>query len=362
MDMDISQYKELFVSEATEHLEALNQSLVELEKDPENPDMLTEIFRSAHTLKGMSATLGFDQLTELSHEMENILDGLRAGDLLVTQGVLDLLFDSLDVLSALVKAIAEDSTQPVDTRVIIAELRGMVEGQKLGEPAVPMDSAHKDQEAVSQPEAAEPKKATRSKKAAKEAEELAETIAEEAIEPEPVSEEEAAETIMEAEEEEVDEGLSRVGEGEETEEEAGADEEKLELGSALFPLDEEDMRMLARESVGGIVPYLLGITLDQDCVLKSVRVFMVFKKLSQIGKIAKSIPPVEDLEDEKFEHSFKVVLLSRENEAAIRKSLATIAEVEKGRDQPRRGAGGGSGRSGSGGDVGSGDRAQGRGG
>ena len=97
MDMDVSQYKELFVSEATEHLEALNQSLLELEKDPENPDMLTEIFRSAHTLKGMSATLGFDQLTELSHEMENVLDGLRAGDLTVTPATMDLLFDCLDM-------------------------------------------------------------------------------------------------------------------------------------------------------------------------------------------------------------------------------------------------------------------------
>ncbi len=129
MDMDVSQYKELFVSEATEHLEALNQSLLELEKDPENLDLLTEIFRSAHTLKGMSATLGFDQLTELSHEMENVLDGMRAGELMVSPAVLDLLFGALDALGALVRAIAEDSAVPVDTRPIISELRSVAEGQ-----------------------------------------------------------------------------------------------------------------------------------------------------------------------------------------------------------------------------------------
>ena len=104
---------------------------------------------------------------------------------------------------------------------------------------------------------------------------------------------------------------------------------RRDRGTPLSLLDVEDLRILAREGAGGATPYLLDITLDEDCVLKSVRVFMVFKKLSQFGKIAKSIPPVEDLEDEKFEHSFKVVFLSHEDEAAIRKALVTIAEVEK---------------------------------
>ncbi|MEJ5186787.1 MAG: Hpt domain-containing protein, partial [Candidatus Geothermincolales bacterium] len=89
MEMDVSQYKELFINEAQEHLEALNQSLLELEKDPGNPDVLTEIFRSAHTLKGMAATMGFDQLTELTHEMENVLEGLRNGDIEASSEIVD---------------------------------------------------------------------------------------------------------------------------------------------------------------------------------------------------------------------------------------------------------------------------------
>ncbi len=289
MDMDISQYKELFVSEASEHLEALNQSILELEKDPENPDMLTEIFRSAHTLKGMAATLGFDQLTELSHEMENVLDGLRAGDLTVTPGALDLLFNSLDMLGALVKAIAEDSAVPVDTRPIIAELRGMAEGQEAGGAA----------EATA-PEEARPERAGR-----------------EAAE-EGAAEEEVAPPEPEAPAPPEEPPAPPPPQGEEA---------PAEQVPGL--LEEEDLRLLAQESTGGAVPYLLGITLDRDCVLKSVRVFMVFKKLSGVGRIIRSAPPVEDLEDEKFDRYFQVVFLSRENEASIRKSLAAIAEVER---------------------------------
>src|SRR5450830_332596 len=80
MEMDISQYKELFITEAQEHLDYLNKFMLELEGDQGNLEVITEIFRSAHTLKGMSATMGYGQLTELAHEMENLLEQLRVGD------------------------------------------------------------------------------------------------------------------------------------------------------------------------------------------------------------------------------------------------------------------------------------------
>src|SRR4030042_3975004 len=130
MDMDVSQYKELFINEAQEHLEALNQSMVDLEKDPQNPDVLTEIFRSAHTLKGMSATLGFDQLTELSHEMENVLDGLRSGDIEVGTDIVDLLFGCFDMLGAMVADIADEGGKELDTRALTEALRAVYAGEK----------------------------------------------------------------------------------------------------------------------------------------------------------------------------------------------------------------------------------------
>jgi len=315
--MDVSQYKELFVSEATEHLEALNQSLLELEKDPENLDLLTEIFRSAHTLKGMSATLGFDQLTELSHEMENVLDGLRGGDLLVTSEVLDLLFGALDALGALVKAIAEDSPVPVDTRPILSELRAVIEGQ----PPAPRPP----QAVEGAGEAPERKPAEKKPRRTKKPRRKEAAAPEEAEEKAP--EEEAAPAVEEpgaAEEPPVEEAVPGEAPMEAAPEEAGAGEPE-----AMPLLGPDELRALAREAREGAHPCLLRVTLDQDCVLKSVRVFMVFKRLSQASRIVKSIPPVEDLEDEKFDTSFEVVVVTKEDQQQLRRSILAIAEVEE---------------------------------
>ncbi|MBK5093639.1 MAG: Hpt domain-containing protein, partial [Actinobacteria bacterium] len=133
--MDISQYKELFITEAQEHLDYLNKFMLELEGDPGNLEVITEIFRSAHTLKGMSATMGYDQLTELAHEMENLLDQLRVGDTSVEPHVIDTLFACLDTIGAMVNAIAEDRQEPFDYRALVSEIRGIVE--VAGEPAGP---------------------------------------------------------------------------------------------------------------------------------------------------------------------------------------------------------------------------------
>ena len=74
---------EVFLQEAEEHLSLLDEDIVRLERDPSNPDLLQEIFRAAHTLKGSSAMLGYRMMTELTHSMESLLDKLRKGDLAV---------------------------------------------------------------------------------------------------------------------------------------------------------------------------------------------------------------------------------------------------------------------------------------
>ena len=79
--MDTNQYMGMFLEESREHLQTLNSCLLELEHSPEDPDVLNEIFRSAHTIKGMSATMGFTEIAELTHEMENVLDLLRKNQL-----------------------------------------------------------------------------------------------------------------------------------------------------------------------------------------------------------------------------------------------------------------------------------------
>jgi len=100
--MDISQYKDLFISEGKEILSSLNTCLVSLEKKPDDIECLNEIFRQAHTLKGMAASMGYEEITKLTHEMESILDLLRRGKLKADKETVNLLFESFDALEALV--------------------------------------------------------------------------------------------------------------------------------------------------------------------------------------------------------------------------------------------------------------------
>ena len=104
--MDINQYLEIFIEEAHEHLQNLNQNLLNLENNPNDSYVLNEVFRSAHTLKGMAGTMGFDAILNLTHDMENVLDAVRNGKLKVNSGILDVLFECLDFLEESINYIA----------------------------------------------------------------------------------------------------------------------------------------------------------------------------------------------------------------------------------------------------------------
>lgn len=104
--MDVSQYLSMFLEESMDNLQALNESLLQLEQNPENIDKVNEIFRVAHTLKGMAATMGFNRMAELTHKMEDVLSKFRDGELKVTEQVVTVLFNCLDALEQMVDSIA----------------------------------------------------------------------------------------------------------------------------------------------------------------------------------------------------------------------------------------------------------------
>jgi two-component system chemotaxis sensor kinase CheA len=111
--MDLSRYADLFLTESREHLSAINHSLLELERSPEGREPLGAIFRAVHTVKGMSATMGYRQVAELAHEMETLLDHARRGELALIPPVLDLLFRAADALeSSIESAVAGKSDDP----------------------------------------------------------------------------------------------------------------------------------------------------------------------------------------------------------------------------------------------------------
>jgi len=121
--MDVNQYMSMFLEEAREHLQTLNQSVLELESNPENLSILDVIFRSAHTIKGMSATMGFTTIAELTHEMENILDFLRKGEMKATKEIIDIIFRCVDSLEQLVEDVANNTESTVDVNGLIRSLR-----------------------------------------------------------------------------------------------------------------------------------------------------------------------------------------------------------------------------------------------
>jgi two-component system chemotaxis sensor kinase CheA len=109
--MDMSQYLEIFIEESQEHLQSLNQSLLGLETNPKDMQILNEIFRVAHTLKGMAGTMGFSKMTNLTHQMENVLDAIRNGKIEVNTFIVDVLFECLDFLENAVNHIASNSSE-----------------------------------------------------------------------------------------------------------------------------------------------------------------------------------------------------------------------------------------------------------
>lgn len=120
--MDTSQYMSMFLEESLENLQTLNESLLDLEQNPEDTDKVNAIFRVAHTIKGMAATMGFTDLAELTHKMEDVLAEFREGELRVTQDVVTVLFDCLDTLEKMVDNVQEGSDEKIEIDSIIRAL------------------------------------------------------------------------------------------------------------------------------------------------------------------------------------------------------------------------------------------------
>ncbi|SMG16498.1 chemotaxis protein CheA [Paenibacillus aquistagni] len=127
--MDLNQYLSMFLDEANDHLQALNDNMMELENQPEDVSIVQVIFRSAHTLKGMSATMGFEDLASLTHEMENVLDLVRNHQLSMDDFIFDTLFKSLDSLEAMVEDIANGGEGKAEIKSIVESLQSIVKGE-----------------------------------------------------------------------------------------------------------------------------------------------------------------------------------------------------------------------------------------
>ncbi|NHM29815.1 chemotaxis protein CheA [Neobacillus terrae] len=245
--MEMSQYLEVFIEESKEHLQSCNEHLLELEKNPGNLTIVNEIFRSAHTLKGMSATMGYEDLAKLTHQMENVLDGIRQSKIPVTPALLDVVFLAVDDLEAMVESISEGGDGKRDVTEAVRKLTLIEKG--------------------------------------------------------------------------------------ESPDEAAAKEEIASAAVAEVPLkntyDEFEITVIQQSMEHGFYPYEVGVTLREDCLLKAARVYMVFEAAEKLGEVIKANPPVEQLEEEQFDTSFTITLVSKEDRSLIEKAIMNVSEVVK---------------------------------
>ncbi len=264
MDIDLSQYMGMYVDGSRENLDLMDKYLLALEQDPSNIEAVGEIFRAAHTLKGMSATMGFEKVAHLTHEMENILDKLRNHQVQVSPEIIDVVFETFDVLRILVN----DSIEATDSNVDIAAIV-----QKLDDAAKGRSSSAK-------------------------------------IEAKPIekSSEPAATVVPEAK---------------------TNDKSQLALELADISMNEFETQVLQEAKQQGSMIHLMIVTLVPDCLLKAPRAFMVTRSLEELAcDIIKTVPDTKDIEEEKFDLSFKMVLIGQTKAEEIHNAIESISEIE----------------------------------
>ncbi len=254
--MEKNQYMDMFLDESHEHLQSLNDGLLSLEENSEDISVVNEIFRNAHTLKGMSATMGFNKIAELTHEMEDVLDLIRKEQLKLTEDIVDTLFKCLDSLEQMVDNVGNgDPEDLIDVSDLVAKLSAISKGEAAPAPAAGAGAAPA---APAAPEAASAP--------------------------------------------------------------AGADD---------LQLNDSDKNVLKQAKETGLQGMHVKVTLSDTCLLKSARSYMVMNALDELGDVVKTVPPAEDLEQEKFEHSFDILVVTASEPKAVEDALLSISEIDK---------------------------------
>jgi two-component system chemotaxis sensor kinase CheA len=263
--MDTSQYLDIFIDETKEHLQSLNEHLLILEKEPDNKDTINEIFRAAHSLKGMAGTMGFEKMKRLTHDMENVFQEIRNDNMKVSSKLVDILFRGLDDLEGYLKSVQDTSTEgDLDSEDIIKGLKEFLEeGGGDGD----------------------------------------------------------------------DEG-SDSGAAEEASSDAEVEADGDEQASASpdmkkFSLNDDERGQIDKAKEEGKKIYGVTVQLMETCILKSARAFLVFKSLEGKADMIKSVPSIDEIEDEEFEFEFSMIVASELPADEVKKLVMSVSEIKE---------------------------------
>ncbi|MCH5257403.1 MAG: chemotaxis protein CheA [Lachnospiraceae bacterium] len=252
--MDVSQYLEIFLDETNEHLQNLNTQILSLEQEPDNMDTINEIFRAAHSLKGMAGTMGYKRMQNLTHDMENVFSEVRNGNVTVKANMIDILFQCLDALEEYNTNIRESGDEGTnDNEPLIKQLNDIKNG----------GSGEESAEEPAPKAAAKP-------------------------------------------------------------ESTGGDSPKWQQ----FALGETESAGLKEALEQGKKVYGLNVTIQEACILKAARAFLVFKAVEDHGEIICSDPSAQDIEDEKFEMDFSLIVATDEDLDVILEAARSVSEIE----------------------------------
>ena len=127
MAFSLGEYQDIFLEEADEQLQELNQSLLELEKNPENLEIINNIFRAAHSLKSSAAFVGLNELSDLAHMMENLLQGIRDGSMSITPEIVDIIFKCFDEIHNVIDTVASGEKPEQDLQWLINDIKAICE-------------------------------------------------------------------------------------------------------------------------------------------------------------------------------------------------------------------------------------------
>ena len=248
--MDISQYLDIFIDESNEHLQNLNTQILNLESDPENMDTINEIFRAAHSLKGMAGTMGYKRMQTLTHDMENVFSEVRNGNIKVSPNMVDILFQCLDALDEYVSNVKESADEGTnDNEPLIRQLNAVMNGPGKAKEEAPAGEKEKSAE---------------------------------------------------------------TGDG----------RKWLEI-----QLDSSQQHVIQAAMEQGKNVYGLTISVQESCILKAARAFLVFKAVEEKGEIIVSSPSAQDVEDEKFDLDFSLIVVSEAGLEELKASAANVSEI-----------------------------------
>lgn len=258
--MDVSQYLEIFIDETKEHLQSLNEQLLILEREPDNTDTINEIFRAAHSLKGMAGTMGYKRMQRLTHDMENVFSEIRNGKMTVKSNLVDVLFKGLDALESYSSNIQESGDEGTDDNEDIIKELNIILQEGIGGTVTPKKEEVK----------------------LKTSEEM-----------------NSADTNT---------------------------DEMLKFKS--LKLADFEQHAITKANAQGENVYGLTVYISENCILKAARAFLVFKALEEIGDVIKSAPDVQDIEDEKFDFDFSVILVTSESLDKVKETILNVSEIK----------------------------------